>query len=75
MAEICCPGGSRLPVRPLAAAFAITFALFVVEVFGGLWTGSLALLADSAHMAVDLAALGISLFAAWAAGRPGTPLG
>ncbi|TPW20133.1 MAG: cation efflux system protein, CDF family, partial [Elusimicrobia bacterium] len=34
---------------------------------GGLWTGSLALLADSAHMAVDLASLGLSLFAAWAA--------
>ena len=63
-----------LPLRPLVAAFAITFSLFVVEVFGGLWTGSLALLADSAHMAVDLAALGISIFASWAAGRPGTPL-
>jgi cobalt-zinc-cadmium efflux system protein len=51
-------------IRPLVWAFAITFFIFLVELAGGVWSGSLA------HMAVDLAAMGIGLFAAWAAGRP-----
>jgi cobalt-zinc-cadmium efflux system protein len=42
----------------------------VAEVIGGLWTGSLALLADAGHMASDVAALGLSLFAMWLAERP-----
>lgn len=67
--EDCCPeGGSHGgSAGALRTAFLITLLLFLVEVAGGLWTGSLALLADSAHMAVDLASLGLSLFAAWAA--------
>lgn len=56
--------------RPLAAAFALTAVVFAAELAGGLWTGSLALVADSVHMAVDLAALGLGLFAAWAAALP-----
>jgi cobalt-zinc-cadmium efflux system protein len=57
-------------IRPLALAFGITFLIFLVELIGGIWSGSLALVADAMHMAVDLAALGIGLFAAWAAQRP-----
>lgn len=57
-------------IRPLVWAFAITFFIFLVELVGGVWSGSLALIADAMHMAVDLAAMGIGLFAAWAAGRP-----
>jgi cobalt-zinc-cadmium efflux system protein len=41
-----------------------------VEVVGGLWTGSLALLADAGHMLSDAAALGITLFALRVARRP-----
>lgn len=75
MADSCCPadaarGGSS---RPLQLAFLVTALLFVVEVAGGLWTGSLALLADAAHMAVDLASLGLGLFAAAVARRPPDP--
>lgn len=45
---------------------------FLAEVIGGLWTGSLALLADAGHMFSDMAALVISLFAARiAVRRPG----
>jgi cobalt-zinc-cadmium efflux system protein len=40
------------------------------EIAGGLLTGSLALLADAAHMASDAAALGLALFAIWFARRP-----
>ena len=45
----------------------------LVEVVGGLITGSLALLADAGHMLTDLAALGLSAFAMWMAARPSTP--
>ena len=45
----------------------------VIEVVGGLLTGSLALLADAGHMLTDVAALGLSAFAMWMAARPSTP--
>jgi len=43
------------------------------EVVGGLWTGSLALLADAGHMFSDSAALTLALFASFVASRPGGP--
>ena len=45
----------------------------VIEVIGGLLTGSLALLADAGHMLTDMAAIGLSAFAMWMAARPSTP--
>lgn len=42
----------------------------VIEAIGGFVAHSLALLADSAHMLTDAAALGLSLFAAWISRRP-----
>lgn len=54
----------------LGAALAVTVVVLAVETAGGLWTGSLALLADAGHMATDAACLALSLFAAWAAGLP-----
>lgn len=42
----------------------------VAEVFGGLWSGSLALIADAGHMAIDTAAVALGLFALWVARRP-----
>ena len=47
--------------------------LLVVEVIGGLWTGSLALLADAAHMATDVGGLFLALVAIRFAARPATP--
>jgi cobalt-zinc-cadmium efflux system protein len=44
----------------------------VAEFVGGLATNSLALLADAGHMLTDVAALGLSLFALWAAQKPPT---
>jgi cobalt-zinc-cadmium efflux system protein len=58
--------------RPLAIALALVLGFAVVEVVGGLVAGSLALLADAAHMVSDAGALGLALFAAWLAGRPAT---
>lgn len=58
--------------RRLAAALAISVVLFVVEIAGGIVSGSLALLADAGHLGSDIAALGLSLFALWMVTRPAT---
>lgn len=42
----------------------------VVEVIGGLITGSLALLADAGHMLTDAAAIALAFFAMWISSRP-----
>jgi cobalt-zinc-cadmium efflux system protein len=60
-------------VRALRLTLALTATFTVVEVVGGIVTGSLALLADAAHMLSDNASLGIALLAAWLAGRPAGP--
>src|SRR3989441_11069201 len=59
--------------RRLTLALAITAVVLVVELVGGWLAGSLALLADAAHMLADVAALGLALIAAWIAQRPATP--
>ncbi len=56
----------------LTLALAITGTWFVIELAGGLYANSLALLADAAHMLTDLAALGLSLFALKISARPAT---
>ncbi len=48
----------------------LTGIIFLAEVLGGLWTGSLALLADSAHVFMDAFALGLSYLALRAAALP-----
>ena len=57
----------------LAVVLALTASYTVVEIAGGVLTGSLALLADAGHMLGDVAAIGLALGAAWLAGRPATP--
>ena len=59
--------------RALALVLALTAGYTVVEIVGGLLTGSLALLADAGHMLSDNLSLGIALGAAWLAQRPATP--
>lgn len=48
---------------------ALTAAMMVVEIVAGLWTGSMALLADGIHMATHAGALGVAAFAYWFARR------
>jgi cobalt-zinc-cadmium efflux system protein len=55
--------------RRLWVAFTLTAGFLGVEVAGGLWSGSLALLSDAGHMLTDVASLGLALFALWAGGR------
>lgn len=59
--------------RALATALLLTASYTVVEVVGGLYAESLALLADAVHMLSDNVALGLALFAAWLAAKPATP--
>ena len=60
------PSGSR----PLVIAVALTSGYALVELAGGLWSGSLALLADCGHLLTDAAALLFSLAANKVAQRP-----
>jgi cobalt-zinc-cadmium efflux system protein len=59
--------------RRLWWAMAIILLFLIVEVVGGLITGSLALLADAGHMLTDLLALAMAIFVGYLAERPATP--
>ncbi len=67
------PGASESDVRSrLRLAFSLTTLVLVIEVVGGVLTGSVALLADAGHMLTDAGALGIAFFAARMSARPPT---
>jgi cobalt-zinc-cadmium efflux system protein len=59
--------------RALTIAFALTASFTVVEIVGGILTGSLALLADAVHMLSDNLSLALALLAIRLADRPPTP--
>jgi len=59
--------------KSLAIVFGLTSFYLIVEVIGGFWTGSLALLADAGHMLTDVAGVGLALLAIWFAERPASP--
>lgn len=62
--------GSR---RRLQLVLVLTAVYMLAEVFGGWWTGSLALLADAGHMLADVVALVLAIMAVWFGARPATP--
>ena len=59
--------------RSLRTALTITAVVLVVELVGGIYSNSLALLADAGHMLTDVGALSLSFFAIWFAAKPATP--
>mgnify|MGYP000338950990 CR=1 FL=1 len=59
--------------KNLAIVFGLTSFYLIVEVIGGFWTGSLALLADAGHMLTDVAGVGLALLAIWFAEKPASP--
>ena len=61
------PGADR---RLLAVALVVFVAFTALELVVGIVARSLALLGDAGHMATDSLALGLALFASWAASRP-----
>jgi cobalt-zinc-cadmium efflux system protein len=67
------PHDEQAPRRALTAALVLTSGFMVVEAVVGLWSGSLALLADAGHMLNDAAALALSVVVTWIAARPRTP--
>src|SRR6266571_3221223 len=54
----------------LRLAFFLTIIILMVEVIGGWWANSLALLSDGGHVLTDLFALGLAWFATAQAERP-----
>jgi len=54
----------------LRLAFFLTIIILMVEVIGGWWANSLALLSDAGHVLTDLFALGLAWFATAQAERP-----
>ncbi len=67
------PLDRKQETKALKLALLVTTVFMLAEFLGGLWTNSLALLADAGHMLTDAAALGLSLFAAWFMQKPATP--
>ena len=64
--------GGEGNARRLAVVLVLTAIYTVAEAVGGWLSHSLALIADAGHMLSDVAALGLSLFAAWISRRPPT---
>jgi cobalt-zinc-cadmium efflux system protein len=58
--------------RGLFLSTIVTAGVFLVELVGGLISGSLALLADAGHMFTDVLALLVSSLAVWFASKPAT---
>jgi cobalt-zinc-cadmium efflux system protein len=56
--------------RRFILALLISIVIFLAELVGGWWTGSLALLSDSAHVFLDVFALGLSYIALRVAALP-----
>ncbi len=56
--------------RRFLLSIGLTLAIFAAELIGGLWTGSLALLSDAAHVIMDAVALLISFVALRLSSRP-----
>lgn len=58
--------------RRLAWTLALAAGYMITELIGGLWSNSLALLADAGHMLSDVAALALALVALWIGSKPPT---
>lgn len=59
--------------KKLKIVLALTSVYLVAEVLGGIWTGSLALLADAGHMLTDAGGLVLALFAIKISTKKATP--
>jgi len=56
--------------KGLITALSITGFIMTIELFGGIFSKSLALLSDAGHMLSDFASLALTLFAIWFASKP-----
>ena len=62
--------GAPAPRRALLLSLCLTLGFSVAEIVVGVWSGSLALLADAGHMIGDSGALAMSLVIAFIAAKP-----
>lgn len=60
----------KTAIRPLLAAMGVILFFAMVELLGGFWTHSLALLSDAGHMFADALALLLAVFTDWISKRP-----
>lgn len=67
------PDASHHRQRKLTVVLAITATYLLAEVIGGLWTHSLALLADAGHMLTDVVGLALALWAVRLSAKPPRP--
>lgn len=58
--------------RRLLVSIALTSVIFLAELIGGIYTNSLALMSDAAHVFMDVFALSLSFFAIYIAEMPPT---
>ncbi|HEX3035439.1 MAG TPA: cation diffusion facilitator family transporter [Thermodesulfobacteriota bacterium] len=58
--------------KALTIVLCLTVGFMFVEAIAGVFTGSLALLSDAAHMLTDVVAISLALFAIWFSLRPPT---
>ena len=58
--------------KAISQAIVITLIFMIIELVGGWFSNSLALISDGAHMLTDVGAMSLSLFALWIARRPAT---
>jgi len=66
------PDLDRRVKRRLLVSIALTSVIFLAELIGGLYTNSLALMSDAAHVFMDVFALSLSFFAIYIAEMPPT---
>jgi cobalt-zinc-cadmium efflux system protein len=64
------PHNNESTEKSFILSLSLTAVIFIVELIGGIWTGSLALISDSAHVFLDVFALGISFIAMRYAAKP-----
>ncbi|MCX7639824.1 MAG: cation diffusion facilitator family transporter [Pyrinomonadaceae bacterium] len=60
-------------LRRVKVALGLIFVYMLIEILGGYFANSLALLADATHMFTDLVALLLTLAAFWFASKPASP--
>ncbi|HBW47809.1 TPA: cation transporter [bacterium] len=63
----------KVALNRLWITLGLNLAFLILEVVGGLWTNSLALLSDAGHMLTDVLAIALTIVATKLATRPPTP--
>ncbi len=64
------PQKTEHPRKVLSIALVLTSSFILVEIIGGIITGSLALITDAFHMLTDALSIGLALAIAYVANRP-----